>query len=142
MRSAIYINIHLWTILSQHTSTQYLPPMFRRRLRNPKRMRLGIKHPLIQAHPPRLTKHEVEVLQRLRYLKTFRAIYPRRTLSANIRQRTIANNRIGSAHNRRPHVLGCGLPRLLASRAVHDEDGFDGLGAQDVLAVVDGGEAL
>lgn len=39
-----------------------------------KRMRLSTKHPLIQPHQPGLTKHQIEILQRLRRPKALHAI--------------------------------------------------------------------
>lgn len=50
----------------------FSPPMFRRRLRNTKRMRLSIKHPFVQTNNVWLAENEEEVFERFGHPETLR----------------------------------------------------------------------
>jgi hypothetical protein len=118
-------------------------------LRSPKRMCLGIKHPLIQTNHIIPTKHEVKILQRLRRPETLHLIFHIIFSREHAPSHTCYFASSGHRWRNERHVahltirIGCAgrgydgcehVPCVLeigavASDAVHYEDGLDGFGA-------------
>jgi hypothetical protein len=109
--------------------------------RPPKRMRLGIKHPLVQTNNIRLTEHQIEILQRLRRPEALHAIILLRRDLRHVNERRVSELRSGAAFDGFEHCPGAVEEALVAGDAVEEEEGLDGFGTEVVFGVRDGFDA-
>lgn len=104
-------------------------------------MRLRIQHKLIQIQHPRLTKHRIKILQRLRQPKALHLILLPRLLSHHVLDLCVRDLCPRIFLDIQKQFPGSVLQGFVAGQAVQDEDRLDGFGAQEVARVGDGGEA-
>jgi hypothetical protein len=109
--------------------------------RPPKRMRLGVKHPLVQTNNIRLTKHQIEILQRLRRPETLHAIILLRRDLRHVNERRVSELGSGAAFDGFEHCPGAVEEGLVAGDAVEEEEGLDGFRTEVVFGVGDGFDA-
>lgn len=101
-----------------------------------------IQHPLIQAHQLEITEYEVEVLECLGQPETLHAVHLGGLLLGDIVDGGRGNICTRSLLDVCEHDPGLLHPLGVSGEAIHDEDGLDGLGSQDVSAIVDHGHTL
>lgn len=104
-------------------------------------MRLRVQHELIQVQNLGLTEDGIEVLQRLRQPETLHLILFPRLLGRHVVDLCARDLGLCMLFDLRKHAPGGVLEGFVAGQAIQDEDRLDGLGAQEVARVGDGGEA-